>query len=210
MEGDYISVRFENNASKRWDGKEVEVPRKTVVRLGEWTGEGLERAQVHWPGKGGKSKGKIWNCVVLTPDLEADAAEDETEETATAGSSASAATSTRPRRASRGKWKLERELIELEHQRTARELSAAAESASTAEPPPTLSSTSTNLLPPPTSSSSTATQSGKRSSSSAATQSGKRSKTRGRGTGVYTYTIIVYICAIQRVCGREKKRSTCT
>ena len=23
MEGDYISVRFENNASKRWDGKEV-------------------------------------------------------------------------------------------------------------------------------------------------------------------------------------------
>ena len=55
MEVDYISVRFEDNHSKRWDGKEVEVPGKTVVRLGEWTAEGLERGQVHWPGKGGKS-----------------------------------------------------------------------------------------------------------------------------------------------------------
>ena len=36
-------------------GWEVEVPGKTVVRLGEWTGEGLERAEVHWPGKGGKA-----------------------------------------------------------------------------------------------------------------------------------------------------------
>ena len=39
-----------------------------MVRLGEWTVDGLERAQVHWSGKGGKSKGKIWNCVVLTPE----------------------------------------------------------------------------------------------------------------------------------------------
>ena len=75
MEVDYISVRFKDNHSKRWDGKEVEVPGKTVVRLGEWTAEGLERGQVHWPGKGGKSRGKIWKCVVLAPvtsDLEAD------------------------------------------------------------------------------------------------------------------------------------------
>ena len=78
MEVDYISVRFEDNDSKRWDGKEVEVPEKTVVRLGECTVEGLERAQVHWPGKGGKSGGKIWNCVVLPPVSSDPEADDET------------------------------------------------------------------------------------------------------------------------------------
>ena len=46
---------------------------KTVVRLGKWTAEGLERAQVHWPGKeGGKSRGKIWNCMVLPPSATSD------------------------------------------------------------------------------------------------------------------------------------------
>ena len=35
----YICVRFVGNGSKRWDGREVEVPRKTVVRLGEWIEE---------------------------------------------------------------------------------------------------------------------------------------------------------------------------
>ena len=59
MEVDYISVRFEDNHSKRWDGKEVEVPGKTVVRLGELTAEGLERAQVHRPGQGGNPEGKF-------------------------------------------------------------------------------------------------------------------------------------------------------
>ena len=61
---DYITVRFERNSSKKWDGKEVEVPGKTVVGQGRYTAEGLEEAEVHWPGKG-KSKGKIWRCVVL-------------------------------------------------------------------------------------------------------------------------------------------------
>ena len=75
---EYICVQFEANASKKWDGREVEVPGKTVVRLGEWTVEGLEKVEVYWPGKGGKTKGKVWNCVVLPPDLE----EVETGETA--------------------------------------------------------------------------------------------------------------------------------
>ena len=66
---EYVSVRFAGNGSKRWDEKEIEVPSKTVVRLGRWTAEGLEEAEVHWPGKG-KSKGKIWKCVMLPGDSE--------------------------------------------------------------------------------------------------------------------------------------------
>ena len=31
------------------------------------TAEGLERAHVHWPGKGGKSQGKTWHCVLVPP-----------------------------------------------------------------------------------------------------------------------------------------------
>ena len=62
-----MGVRFEGNGAKKWDGKETEVPAKTLVSLGEYTAEGLEKAEVHWPGKGGKT-GKIWKCVVLPTD----------------------------------------------------------------------------------------------------------------------------------------------
>ena len=34
-EADYTCVRFVGNGSKRWDGREVEVPGKMVLRLGE-------------------------------------------------------------------------------------------------------------------------------------------------------------------------------
>ena len=66
-EAEYIAVKFEGNGSRKWDGKESEVPRKTVERLGKKTGEGLEQAEVHWPGKG-KGKGKVWKCVILVID----------------------------------------------------------------------------------------------------------------------------------------------
>ena len=65
-------MRFENNQSAKWDGKEAEVPGRTVVRLG-WRGkDGLEKAEVHWPGKGrGKAgKVKVWRCVVLEGEEE--------------------------------------------------------------------------------------------------------------------------------------------
>ena len=39
------AVRFEGNGSKRWDGREYEVPGRTVVRLGRLTEEGLEEAE---------------------------------------------------------------------------------------------------------------------------------------------------------------------
>lgn len=32
-------------------------------------GGGLEEAEVHWPGKG-KSKGKIWKCMLLPEEVE--------------------------------------------------------------------------------------------------------------------------------------------
>ena len=51
MENTYVAVRFENNSSK-WDGKEAEVPGRTVVRLGRRGEDGLEKAEVSWPGKG--------------------------------------------------------------------------------------------------------------------------------------------------------------
>ena len=42
------------------------MPGRTVVRLG-WRGaDGLERAEVHWPGKG-KGKARVWRCAVLEP-----------------------------------------------------------------------------------------------------------------------------------------------
>ena len=63
----YVALRFEGNNSKEWDGKEVEVPEKMADRLGEQTAEGLKRAHVHWPGKGGKSQGKTWHCVLVPP-----------------------------------------------------------------------------------------------------------------------------------------------
>ena len=62
-EPEYLLVRFEGNASKRWDGRETEVPSRTVVRSGRRGADGSEIAEVHWPGKGGK--GKVWCCVVL-------------------------------------------------------------------------------------------------------------------------------------------------
>ena len=74
-------------------------------------------------GEGGKSRGKIWNCVVLPPVTSDPEANDETAPTEALTTS---------RRASRGKYKLERDLGELERQRTARELSASAESAGAA------------------------------------------------------------------------------
>ena len=65
-----MPVRFEGNRSAKWDGKESEVPGRTVVRLG-WRGEdGLERAEVHWPGKGKAGKVKVWRCVVLKGEEE--------------------------------------------------------------------------------------------------------------------------------------------
>ena len=82
--------------------------------------DGGGRAQVHWPGKGGgggggESRGKIWNCVVLPPISSDPEADDETAPTEAPTTS---------RRASHRKYKFERELAELERQRTARELSA--------------------------------------------------------------------------------------
>ena len=66
METEYISVRFTNNDSRRWDGKLSDVPSKTVVRTGRYNEEGMEEAKVHWPVKGkGKGDVKIWHCVVL-------------------------------------------------------------------------------------------------------------------------------------------------
>ena len=73
-EADYLLVRFEGNSSNRWDGRETEVPSRTVVRSGRRGADGLEVAEVHWPGKGGKGK-KLWKCVVL----EGEAAEEEAE-----------------------------------------------------------------------------------------------------------------------------------
>ena len=117
---EYVSVKFDGNGSKKWDGKEVEVPGKTVVKLGEVTAEGLERAEVHWPGKGGETKDKVWKCVIL-PDPE------DLEETADPEDSTSSAAPAKKR--SRGKLALEKDLAHLERQRTARELTET-------EPPP--------------------------------------------------------------------------
>ena len=105
MQASYVAVRFEGNGSKKWDGREYEVPEKTVVRQGRWTGDGLEEAEVHWPGKGGKAKGgKIWKCVILPLETE----EERTTEVNRESEEGSAATDTQPKRAaSRGRWKLE-------------------------------------------------------------------------------------------------------
>ena len=64
MEKETQFVRFENNNSKRWDGKERGIPAETVVRTGKGGADGLEEAEVHWLGKGGKGTA-IWNCVIL-------------------------------------------------------------------------------------------------------------------------------------------------
>ena len=65
----YLAVCFEKNNSVKWDGKEAEVPGRTVVRLG-WRGaDGLERVEVHWPGKG-KGKARVWRCAVLEAEVE--------------------------------------------------------------------------------------------------------------------------------------------
>ena len=62
MDENYVLVRFEGNNSMRWEGKETEVPGRTVVRLGSRGVDGLEKAEVHW----GKGKGKkVWKCVML-------------------------------------------------------------------------------------------------------------------------------------------------
>ena len=90
--------------------------REDSGEVGGVDGGGVGAGTSSLAGEGGKSRGKIWNCVVLPPDPEADDETAPTEATTTS------------RRAARGKYKLERELAELERQRTARELSAAAES----------------------------------------------------------------------------------
>ena len=74
-EAEHLLVRFEGNASKRWDGRKTEVPSWTVVRSGKRREDGLEVAEVHWGkgGKGGKGK-KVWNCVVLEGEEEEAAA----------------------------------------------------------------------------------------------------------------------------------------
>ena len=60
----YVAVYFEGNNFTKWDGNEVEVPGRTVVRLG-WRGpDRLERAEIHWP-KGKVGKANVWWCVVL-------------------------------------------------------------------------------------------------------------------------------------------------
>ena len=41
-----------------------------------WPVDGLEEAEVHWPGKGGKSKGTVWKCVLLQSDTEPAPAEE--------------------------------------------------------------------------------------------------------------------------------------
>ena len=46
------------------DGKERLVPAETVVRTGKRGADGLEKAEVHWPGQGRKGT-VIWNCVIL-------------------------------------------------------------------------------------------------------------------------------------------------
>ena len=70
MENTYVAVRFENNNSSKWDGKEAEVPGRTVVRLGRRGEDGLEKAEVSWPGKGKTGKAKVWRCVVLEGEEE--------------------------------------------------------------------------------------------------------------------------------------------
>ena len=167
MEVDYISVRFKDNHSKRWDGGGGG-SREDGGQVGGVDGRGVGAGTSSLAGEGGKSRGKIWNCVVLalvTSDPEAD---DETVPTTS-------------RRASRGKYKLERELAELGRQRTAHELSAAAESASASASNLPPQSTSAVVPIPPT-------------TTSPATRCGKHLKkpTRGRGreTGTYTYACI--------------------
>ena len=44
----------------------------TVVKLGKRGEDGLEEAEVHWPGKGKGKKGKVWKCVVLEERTEAE------------------------------------------------------------------------------------------------------------------------------------------
>ena len=98
MQASYVAVQFEGNGSNKWDGREYEVP-EAVVRQGRWTGDGLEEAEVHWPGKGGKAKGgKIWKCVMLPLEIEEGTTEVDRE-----SEEGSAATDTQPKRAaSRG------------------------------------------------------------------------------------------------------------
>ena len=70
MDTEYISICFIDNDSRRWDGKVLDVPSKTVVRTGRCNEEGMEEAKVHWPVRGkGKGDVKIWHYVVL-PETE--------------------------------------------------------------------------------------------------------------------------------------------
>ena len=51
---------------------------KDAGEVGKRTAEGLERVEVHWPGKGGKlSIGKIWNCVLFTPSSDTEVEEED-------------------------------------------------------------------------------------------------------------------------------------
>ena len=131
--------------------------REDSGQVGGVDGGGVGPGTSSLAGEGGKSRGKIWNCVVLPPVTSDPEADDET---------ALTKAMTTSRRASRGKYKLERELGELERQRTARELSASAESAGAVESSmptapsashrqPPQSTSAVTPIPPPTTSSTT-------------------------------------------------------
>ena len=77
MSVNYGRVRFQGNSSRLWDGKVADVPADTLFRTGRWDEAGLEIAEVHWPSKGKKGKGKavkVWLCVVV-----GESSDDETE-----------------------------------------------------------------------------------------------------------------------------------
>ena len=52
MDTKYISVRFMDNDSRRWDGKVSDFLLKTVVQTGCCNEEGMEEAEVHGPSRG--------------------------------------------------------------------------------------------------------------------------------------------------------------
>ena len=52
MDTEYISVRFTDNDSWRWDGKVSDFLLKTVVQTGCCNEEGTEEAEVHGPSRG--------------------------------------------------------------------------------------------------------------------------------------------------------------
>ena len=60
-----LTVKFVDNDSARWDGKVTHVLKETVVRTGRRGGDGHERVEVHWPGKGKGGKVKVWHAILI-------------------------------------------------------------------------------------------------------------------------------------------------